>query len=177
MISPAPSSIAAPKPAPQTAPQTAARTTATAQPGLSGTSTGEVSAANVKAESIFAVDAAEQSAAAARLREEETAERTARNSHDKDKPTGPPPAFEESPLERQARAALDPPEFQTAVTFTDASDTDQDRGATIGADAALDEPHAEIKVPPTPSDRAKAGFAETRALNEPHPPVQLNQKG
>ena len=102
------SSVAA-KPVQPAQAQTAQKTTQPQAPETARASAGEAAAANIKAETTQAVKAAEQSSVAPRLRDQETAERTER-AEPRDLPTGPPPSFEETPLERQARVALDPPE-------------------------------------------------------------------
>ncbi len=73
-----------------------------------------------------------------------------------DGPTGPPPAFEETPLARQAREALNPnPEVVQEETEVQL------------------EPN--VDPPPTPSQRAEAAIAETRALEETSEPT-LDQR-
>ena len=108
---------AATKPAQQTATgQAALRTAQTQAPETARTSAGEAAAANVRPETAQAVRAAEQSAIAARLRDQEKAESSERKTPGTDSHAGPPPTFEESPLQRQARVALDPPEIDALST-------------------------------------------------------------
>lgn len=61
-----------------------------------------------------AVEAARRAAEAQRLRDGETRETTERPPSDSD-PTGPPPTFDETPLQRQARTAFDLPEAVPAT--------------------------------------------------------------
>lgn len=150
--------------------QTAARAAQPQAPETARTSAGEAGAANVRAETPSAVQAAEQSAVAPRLRDQETAETTDRDVPTKDAPTGPPPSFEESPLERQARVALDPPEKSEAANAEDAPPPtrDEERSATT-----QEEPKA-VEPPPTPTERAEVSFAETQSLAEPKGPATVD---
>lgn len=132
-------------------------------------SAGEASAANLRTETAQAVKAAEQSAVAARLRDQEKAEQTDRGLPVEDSPTGPPPAFEESPLERQARLAFQPvgsppaPAAFSAETTRNAPPDPAAPGRTEAGDP-----------PPTPRDRAEASFAETRTLAAPEAPATVD---
>ena len=163
MIPSVSANVAPQKPVPVTAAQTTNKPTAPA--GQVGS--GEAAASNVRAETASAVRAPDQLTAAPRLRDQETAERSERHLADKKAPTGPPPAFEESPLERQARVALDPPdvapepEAEVEVSSVDEPDN------VSGDDAADDGEMAEIDPPPTPRERAEVSFTETRAIAEP----------
>ena len=137
---------------------TAQKTTQPQAPETARASAGEAAAANIKTESARAVQAPEQTPVAPRLRDQETAERTER-SEDRDNPTGPEPAFEETLLERDARVALDPPEFPVDAAPEVApdeapDDTEQDLAAA----------DVEIDPPPSPAEKAEAGFNETRTL-------------
>lgn len=85
--------------------------------------------ARLKPETLEAIDPSRQSEASVRVSSNGTGDTDTR-------PAGPPPAFVETLLQRQARVALDPPE---------PSDPDE-------------------TIPPSPAPRAEAGFAETRAL-------------
>jgi len=122
-------------------------------------SAGEASAANLRTETVQAVKAAEQSAVSARLRDQEKAEQTDRNLPVEDSPTGPPPTFEESPLERQARLAFEPVESQPEPATASPGMVELNTAApgSAGVDKATD-------PPPTPRDRAEVSFAETRTL-------------
>lgn len=82
-----------------------------ADTGTARGSAGERSAGSLRPETLRAVDAARQKTVAPRLRSQETTEQTDRTFADKDGPTGPPPAFEESALARIRRRALEPPEL------------------------------------------------------------------
>lgn len=147
----------------------AARVTQVAAPEAMRSSAGEGAAANVTLHSAKAVTAPEQAAVAPRLRDQETAEQTDRAPISKDAPTGPPPTFEESPLERQARVAFDPPEASIEPAF--------DLRPELSIEEAEDpapEDKVELKTadtppdpPPTPTARAEASFAETRTLSTP----------
>ncbi len=138
-------------------------------------SAGETAASNVRAETAQAVSAPKQSAAAPRLRDEETSERTARPVLAKDAPAGPPPTFEESPLERQVRVAFDPPEMpvepeDSAVGFPGDEQADEviDDAPQPPVDLETAEP------PPNKTERAEASFAETREMAEPKEPAQFD---
>lgn len=150
-------------------------------PETTRASAGETAAANVRAESARAVQAPDQGAVAPRLREQETVERTRREQPAKDTPTGPPPAFEESPLERQARVALDPPADDSApapvsrgpdrpLPVEGSGSNDGDALATAASEAEGD-----IDPPPTPTARAEAGFAETRTIAGERKPARYDR--
>lgn len=163
----------APKPATIGAPPTANKTTAPPAPETARGSIGEIAAGNLRPETVVAVDAPEQAAIAPRLRDQETAERSERQATDRDSPTGPPPAFEESPLERQARVALDPPDKPSesimpskAVPEKPNSKADE---TLLAAGQTKD-----VDPPPTPRERAEVSFAETRTLSEPREPATLD---
>lgn len=157
------------KPVQPAPPQTAQKTTQPQAPETARTSAGEQAAANVKSETTQAVQAAEQSSVAPRLRDRENAERTERPAPPKDEHAGPPPSFEESPLERQARVAFDPPDLPVAsddqppvapVEARESAPETDSRPATGEAPPAFQDP------PPTPTERAEVSFAETRTLSE-----------
>lgn len=131
-------------------------------------SVGENAAANVRAETARAIDAPEQSSVAPRLREQETKERPDTVF---DELVGPEPTFEESPLERQARVALDPPEIVASPEDTEVRSAEPESPAESDATAitVTQAPPFE-DPPPTPSERAETSFAETRSLStEPKP--------
>ena len=146
---------------------TAQKTSQPQAPETARTSSGESAAANIKAETTKAVQAPEQSSVAPRLRDQETAERTDRAAPAKDEPTGPPPAFEESPLERQARVALDPPEEPAPApeqaARAEAPEVAADEAAPVKAETV----EAPADPPPTPSEKAEASFSETKDLAGP----------
>ena len=146
------------------------RTAQSQAPETARASAGEAAASNVRTDTPNPIKAAEQTAVAPRLRDQETAENTDR-APAKDAPTGPPPAFEESPLERQARVALDPPEADATPEENAATpeDTGPDRREAVRADA---EP--ERSPPPTPTERAEDGFAETQALADSKAPAKVD---
>jgi hypothetical protein len=141
-------------------------------------SAGEGTAARVTLLSVSAVTAPDQSAVAPRLRDQETTERTERSRLPKDTPTGPPPAFEESPLERQARVAFDPPSAepdpQIPSALNAAAIPGDDDGSETGEETEIVMVEAPAEPPPTPSERAEASFAETRALSTPKEPTTID---
>lgn len=166
-----PAGAAAAKPVQQTATgQAALRTAQNQAPESARTSAGEAAAANVRPETVQAVRAAEQSAIAARLRDQEKAESTDRELPDVDTHTGPPPTFEETPLQRQARVAFDPPEIDTA-TPPDATPADAEQPSDDDATAPQ---LAQADPPPTPTERAEVSFAETQAISEEKPPAKVD---
>lgn len=167
MIPSVTTSTFAPKPAVAAAPPTASKTTAPPSPDTARASVGEAAAGNLRAETARAVDAPEQSAVAPRLRDQETAERTDRLPPDTDRPTGPPPAFEESPLERQARVALDPPDTPPEAA-PPVQDTPGNATETTAREISLPgDDTKDTAPPPTPRERAEVSFAETRTMSEP----------
>ncbi len=146
-------------------------------PEAARASSGEAAPANIRLATSAAVTAADQTAVAPRLRDQETAERTERDLPGKDTPTGPPPTFEESPLERQARVAFDPPERAVEPAF----DLNPGVAAVEETDVAAEDNAPKIAKaeappdpPPTPSERAEASFAETRTLSAPREPSRVD---
>ena len=163
-------SNAAIKPVQPAPPVTAQKTSQPQAPETARTSSGESAAANIKAETTKAVQAPEQSSVAPRLRDQETAERTERPEPAKDEHTGPPPAFEESPLERQARVAFDPPEEPPARSEPSAASEAPPPVADEGEDVKAESAEAPADPPPTPTEKAEASFSETRTLAEGREP-------
>lgn len=171
------SAVAKPVQAAQT--QTAQKTSQPQAPETARTSSGESAAANIKAETAQAIQAPDQSSVAPRLRDQETAESTDRSTLDDTKPAGPPPTFEETPLERQARVALDPAEIlgespeQSAPPETFSGKTEgqhnnvPDDVPEIGPEKTSDNAPALADPPPTPTEKAEASFSETRAIADP----------
>ena len=168
------------KPAQPVPVQTAQKATQPQAPETARSSAGEAAAANVKAETPKALQAVEQSTVIPRLRDQETFERTERQTPTGDAPAGPPPSFEESPLERQARVAFDTPDtgaeareappgpVETEVPAPTVEENPPDREAAPEA--------ANIDPPPTPTERAEASFTETRQIAEPREPVKVDVK-
>ncbi len=150
------------------------------QPQVSETtraSAGETAASNIRLATANAVTAPDQTAVAPRLRDQETAERTERAAPENDTPTGPPPTFEESPLERQARTALEPPEPAVEPAFDLTPVVSVTKEAS--GDDAEDEPEiakaeAPADPPPSPSERAEASFAQTKTLAAAKEPATLD---
>lgn len=175
MIPFAPSSSFAPRTAAPPVPATANRTAAPAAPDTARASAGEIAAGNLRAETARAVDAPEQSAIAPRLRDQETSENSIRRLLDRERPAGPPPAFDESPLERQARVALDPPEAPVTED-TEAADTSEIEGAPEEYPAESRPAVLTVEPPPTPSEKAEASFAETRTISEPRDTATLDRR-
>lgn len=168
-----PAGAAVVKPSQPVTGQTAARAAQPQAPETARGSAGEAGAANIRTETPNAIQAAEQSAVAPRLRDQEKAETSNRETPAKDAPTGPPPSFEESPLERQARVAFDPPEAEPGSKPEDsaepapAEDTPS-RSASEQGETARKDP------PPTPTERAETSFAETQSLAEPKEPAKVD---
>ena len=161
------------KPAQPATAQTAIRTTQPQAPETARTSAGETAAANVRTETPNAIQAAEQSSVAPRIRDQETIETTDRADPPKDDPTGPDPAFKESPLERQARVVFDPPDLTEAPTRP-ATQADTRETDTREADPSLEAAEVTIDAPPTPTEKAEAGFTETVAMAESKEPSTLD---
>ncbi len=137
-------------------------------------SIGERGAANIRSETVNAIRAAEQAAVAPRLRTGETAENTDRDPPTVDAPTGPPPAFKESPLERQARVAFDPPEPESLPEIP-APSVEVDEAAPDDAETNKAPAAAQpVEPPPTRTERAEASFSETRSLAKPPEPQTLD---
>ena len=166
-------STAAVKPVQPAPAVTAQKTSQPQAPETARTSSGESAAANIKAETSIAVQATEQSAVAPRLRDQETAERTERTQPDKDQPAGPPPTFEESPLERQARVAFDPPEVAApAPQEPRVKEADADPAPAPSEARAPEEPPAD--PPPTRTEKAEASFSETKSMADHKEPASVN---
>lgn len=155
------------KPTQAVASQTGLRSNASQAMEAARSSIGE-STATKAVETQNAITAPVQSGAVARLRDQETTERTGRTPSTKDAPTGPPPSFEESPLERQARVAFDPPDTDMTDDVqqpeTDATKPDE----TTGEKKALSLGSDDL------TERAEAGFAETKQLAEPPKSANLD---
>ncbi|MGI9390370.1 MAG: hypothetical protein ACR2O1_09965 [Boseongicola sp.] len=153
---------------------TAPKATAALQTEAPRSSAGEVSAANLKAETARAIDAAGQSAVAPRLRDQETAERSNRLSAKNDTPTGPRPTFDESLLERRSRTAFDPPEIATqaksapARIIPDTNDNSDDTAINLQAPTGI---QAQVTT------QAEEGFAEALNLSESGTPPTLDVRG
>ncbi len=177
MLAAAPSPIAAAKPPLPVAAQTAQKTSQPQAPETARASAGETAAANIKSETVQALKAAEQGAVAPRLRDQERAESTDRLPHGIEAPAGPPPTFEESPLERQARVALEPPELSGLAEPGQAAieDADPDQATAPEMPApTLSAAPANLDPPPTPSERAEASFAETRTISDHKAPASVD---
>lgn len=105
-----------------------------------------------------------EAAKTARLRDKETSETTDRDSQrdlpSLNSPTGPPPAFKETPLERAGRLVFD----------TSLAERDQ------AADASASGPRDPVReLTPTPTQRAETDFSFQQSLNlgPPKPTVEL----
>lgn len=170
MFAAAPAPIIAARPPHPVTAQSAQKTAQPQAPETARASAGETAAANLRTETPQAVKAAEQAAIAARLRDQERAETTDRTPPWKDEPTGPPPAFRESPLERQARVALEPPQVPEAP----APKTEAQANPAEDREAAPEAEAQDIDPPPTRTERAEASFAETRTLSEPKERATVN---
>ena len=170
MLPAAPASVSGPQPVQI---QTAQKAAQSQSPETARASAGEAAAANARTETVDAVKATEQSRVVARLRDDETAERTERTKLER--PAGPPPSFEESPLERQARVALEPqdPTVDEAAPAK-AQAAPSAPPENVEADIEDAQPVREIDPPPSPSDRAEASFAETIETNTPRDPPQVD---
>ena len=154
---------------------TAQKTSQPQAPETARTSSGESAAANIKAETSIAVQATEQSAVAPRLRDQETAERTERSQPVKDQHAGPPPTFEESPLERQARVAFDPPEAEAApLPKPVIDDAGHSSESTPAPDEAPAPEETHFDPPPTRTEKAEASFSETRSLADQKEPATVD---
>lgn len=164
MISSMTQPIALPKPASPTAPPTAAKTSAPPAPETIRGSIGERAAGNIRAETQRAIDAPEQAAVLPRLRDEERANETERQLIETELPTGPDPTFEETPLERQARVALEPPVLVTGYEDVSSDDPQGDRPKAPISTAVAAAGDAPTEPPPSPRERAEVSFAETRSL-------------
>ena len=167
------------KPAQPVPVQTAQKATQPQAPETARSSAGEAAAANVKAETPKAVQAVEQSTITPRLREQETFERTERQTPTGDAPAGPPPSFEESPLERQARVAFDPPEPGAEVSETPNAPAKNQDARAVETEARASETGDEARTidpPPSPTERAEASFTETRQISEPREPAKVDVK-
>ncbi len=165
------------KPAQSAQPLTAQKTSQPQAPETARTSSGESAAANIKAETTVAIQAPEQSSVVARLRDQETAENTDRKFPPVDRPTGPPPTFEETPLERQARVALNPPdvEFEPETPpETPAPDQNVAREPEIEPKIQVAASSEQPDPPPTRSEKAEASFTETRTISEPKEPASVD---
>jgi hypothetical protein len=110
----------------------------------------------VRPEMPTAVDAARRAAGLERVRDDGGQRQDLPPSDDT--PTGPPPTFAETPLQRQARIALDPPRFEVESVSGESEET----GRTIGA-SEDDRPVAGSPDGEGTPIMAARGFADARA--------------
>ena len=141
-------------------------------------SAGTKSPANAQPLTNAAVDPSRQTTVAPRLRDQETAERSAREVPASDAPTGPPPSFEETPLQRASRVIFDPPEAYLEVNAVPPENKASDEGEpsartvedsddsepVLGSDdsSVAEEKRAEEKAAAT--RQAEAAFEASREL-------------
>ena len=138
-------------------PSSASEASQTTRPSVSpvrSRTNAESAPANLRPETREAIEPALSSRRSERLRT------SSPDGNDliEDLPAGPPPAFAETLLQREARQALDPPEKGTAP----ASVEDRTAAAT-GPDARV-------------YSEAKAGFEETRVIAAPEPEPKIDLK-
>ncbi|QMU58157.1 MAG: hypothetical protein GKR98_08095 [Boseongicola sp.] len=159
--------------------QTAAKAAQPAMVGAPRSSSGEVSVANVKTETARAIDAAEQSNVAPRMRDQETAERSRRVPREQ-LTAGPHPAFEESILERQARVAMEPKEMQSSGS--DDRDISVHEKEESLSDAPPETKPSELE-PEVNRQRqaiiemAATTFATAKSISEPAEPASVDKRG
>lgn len=137
----------------------------------------------IRPETPVAIDAARRMAEPERLRDDAARKAaTIERPPPDDAPTGPPPTFDETPLQRQARMALQPPDFKTAPPPENDADA---QAAGEGQTSTSDVPDV-ISASDNADDRASAeaplriaakGFAEaqTEFGATPGPPA-VDQK-
>lgn len=150
----------------------AAQKTALPQAQTARTSVGESAAANIRPETTHSIDAPDQAVVAQRLRDQEAKDRADTVIEEF---AGPEPTFEESPLERKARVALDPPAITTSVVQADETATSMkiDDPVNEQTGIAVQDPVFE-DPPPTPTERAEASFAETLSLADTPEPASVD---
>ncbi|MEL7345437.1 MAG: hypothetical protein AAFN59_11370, partial [Pseudomonadota bacterium] len=102
------------------------------------------------------IAAPDQPGNTARLRDGETAETTDRDLPAEDSPTGPPPAFRETPLERAGRVMLSP---------ENPSDAEMPKETQSLPDDAKAPPSEPTTVPPTPTQQAQTEFARAQVID------------
>ena len=157
--------------------------------GQSRASNGVSAAANVRAETTQAVDPSRQAGVAPRLRDQENAERSPRTGPAGDGPTGPTPAFEETPLQRAARVIFDPPEamFDVAAEMDaelEAIDPDVPTNApsldpeaptpTEPQQDARTDPRSDAEARREAARQAEAAFEEARRLEKAEDAAQID---
>ncbi|MDJ1016952.1 MAG: hypothetical protein QNJ35_10605 [Paracoccaceae bacterium] len=176
MISAVSTSVTPIKPAETGQPPASSKSAQPPQPGAARASAGEAPRASLRAETARAIDPPEQLPAAQRLRDRETDETSGRPPLG-DGPTGPPPAFQESPLERQVRVALDPPdlppELEPAAPSAEETEVFEPAGAPGKRQEETTEP-VRGETAPARFTRAETGFAETRSIAEDPAASSLN---
>lgn len=150
-------SLAMPSVAPTTATQTVAKPAPSVQADGARSSMGETGPAQLRAEIANSIDPPAQGKAAAALLNDASPPKITQKDIDDEAPAGPPPAFDETILARQARVALDP----------------TNEAPQKSEDAA---PPVTIGAPPSPTERAESAVAETRAIAEPSE-ATLDQRG
>ena len=131
------------------------------------------------------IAAPEQAGDTARLRDGETAESTARTSEKRDlpaldSPTGPPPAFLETPLERAGRLRLEPaqaPEAREPKIIAAANEPDGPNGAQSLEDVESEARAAlgadTVEVPPSSTQKAETDFSMVQTIEAGRPVPKL----
>ena len=114
----------------------------------------------VRPEMPTAVEAARRAAGLERLREDQGQRGVSGRDMppSDDAPTGPPPTFDETPLQRQARIALEPPKFDGPAKPRDVDGETSDARASSDAEASASAPR-----PDAAPTLAARGFADARA--------------
>ena len=138
--------VSAPGPTPSPTKKASSTASTLVGPGSFGGTRIEAGPSGTRPETTRMVEAARQAPLAQRLRDNDT--RKGLIPAD-ELPAGPPPAFRETPLERQVRTAFEPPDMAAK---------------------------AETGRAPAKLTRAETGFAEARALTSPDPNPGLDKK-
>ena len=138
--------VSSPGPAPTSTKATSSTASTLAGSVSFGSTRIEAGPSGIRPETTRMVEAARQAPLALRLRDNDTRKGPIPTD---DLPAGPPPAFRETPLERQVRTALEPPDMVA---------------------------EAENGRAPAGLTRAEIGFAEARALTSPDPNPGLDKK-
>ena len=116
----------------------------------------------MRAETVRAVEPARQSTSAERLRS------SGPDGSDLSEtlPAGPPPAFVETLLERQARQVFDPPEFKAP-----------EAPKSVPAERPDEAPEKSVeKDEPRTEAAARAGFAEAQSMTKSDAPPEVDRR-
>lgn len=154
--------VSGPTPTAKPTPADAAQNTQQSARGTLTQSGAERGPAQMRAETVRAVEPVRQSATAERLR----TSGPDGNDLSETLPAGPPPAFVETLLERQARQAFQPPDVEPP-----------EKPEATAAETPGEAPDTPVEnVPPRTEEIARAGFAEAQLMTKSDAPPEVDRR-